>query len=49
MAYRYYGMALVEDLELDIINQGDIKPITVINLPLDYYIIGYSRFKLLFN
>jgi len=42
-------MVLVEDLELNIVDWGDIEPITVVDLPLDYYIVGYSHFKLLFN
>jgi len=42
-------MALVEDLESDVVDRGDIEPIAVIDLPLDYRIVGYSRFELLFD
>jgi len=42
-------MVLVEDLESDIINWGDIEPIAVVDLPLDYSAVSYSRFELLSN
>jgi len=49
VACRCCGIIPVEDLELDVINWGDIKLIVVVNLPLNYCIIGYNRFKLLFD